>query len=726
MKPTFLSKVFQAALMCCLAVILSGCDDFLANSDNPTGTILIMNTSDATLKVGEQLDRPAITNSPAYVLYSSSDPAVATVGLTGTVTAIAPGTATITANVQAVGNYAAASASYKVTVEGTSSSSTSDPMKSTPLTFEAAVAGAKVTFTINVATGVEYSTDGVNWSPYTSATPITLAAIGDKVSFRGTNAAYSDGGSISNISCDNDCYIYGNIMSLIKKEDFENVTTFTENNTFRRLFENNANIKNHTDATKYLVLPATKMTANCYRNMFYKCAGLTTTPVINVDCDGKASCMERMFFNCTGLTKVAEGSKISGNMGSYSCSEMFSGCSNLESVPSDLLPSTSLATSCYYCMFQTCAKLEKAPKLPAETLKIYCYLSMFDGCTDLNEAWVKANYTIANNECLGMFDGCATGGTLHTDGTGWAAGTNLPTGWTTIAYNALAKSTPFTIEAMEAGATVTFKALNSAPARDIQYSTDGGATWSDGNTGGTGVSVVLAKAGDKVSFRGENTNYATSGNNDYSHIDCDKNIKVYGNIMSLIQKTGFETVTALTAVHAFRRLFKDNVKLIDASDLLLPATTLTNYCYAYMFYGCANLTAAPKEMPATTVADDCYGCMFQGCTELTTVPVELPATEMKEYCYSSMFYGCSKLTTAPKLPATTLVNRCYGMMFYNCTKLAEAWVKAGYNSGACYQMFNGCTNASTSTFHTDGDWSAWKTAFANIDTWTYATYTPAP
>ncbi len=288
------------------------------------------------------------------------------------------------------------------------------------------------------------------------------------------------------------------------------------------------------------------------------------------------------------------------------------------------------------------------------------------------------------------------------------------------------KSTPFTIEALEDGATVTFKALNSAVARDIQYSKDDGATWTDGNTGGTGVSVVLAKVGDRGMFRGENTNYATSGNNDYNHIDCDKNIKVYGNIMSLIQKTGFETLTALTADHAFRRLFKDNVKLIDASDLLLPAKTLTNYCYTYMFYGCANLTAAPKEMPATTVANDCYSCMFQGCIKLTTVPVELPATVMKEWCYSSMFYGCSSLTTAPKLPATTLANRCYGMMFYNCTKLAEAWVKTGYDGGACYQMFTGCTNASTSTFHTDGDWSSWTAAFANINTWTNEDYTPAP
>lgn len=287
-------------------------------------------------------------------------------------------------------------------------------------------------------------------------------------------------------------------------------------------------------------------------------------------------------------------------------------------------------------------------------------------------------------------------------------------------------STPLTIEALEAGATVTFKALNSAPARDIQYSKDDGATWTDGNTGGTGVSVVLANVGDRVMFRGENTYYATGGNNDYNHIDCDKNIKVCGNIMSLIQKTGFETLTTLTAVNAFKKLFMNNVNLIDASDLLLPAETLTNYCYTNMFSGCTNLTAAPKELPATTVAEECYGSMFQGCTNLTTVPVELPAIVMKEYCYGSMFYGCASLTTAPKLPATSLAWRCYGNMFNGCTSLNEVWVKPGYNGDACYNMFTGCTNASTSTFHTDGDWSSWTAAFANINTWTYATYTPVP
>jgi len=280
-------------------------------------------------------------------------------------------------------------------------------------------------------------------------------------------------------------------------------------------------------------------------------------------------------------------------------------------------------------------------------------------------------------------------------------------------------STPLTIEAMEAGATVTFKALNSAPARDIQYSTDGGATWTDGNTGGTGVSVVLANVGDRVMFRGETTNYATGNNSDYNNIGCDKNIKVYGNIMSLIQKTGFETLTTLTAANAFRRLFRNNTKLIDASNLLLPAATLTNSCYRGMFQGCTNLTAAPKELPATSLADNCYIYMFDSCNKLTTVPVELPATEMKQYCYCSMFDGCISLTTAPKLPATTLANFCYTSMFYGCSSLTEAWVKADYNDNysECSAMF--AAAAATGTIHskTGSNWGTQKGA-AGIGGWT--------
>lgn len=99
----------------------------------------------------------------------------------------------------------------------------------------------------------------------------------------------------------------------------------------------------------------------------------------------------------------------------------------------------------------------------------------------------------------------------------------------------------------------------------------------------------------------------------------------------------------------------------------LPATTLAECCYRYMFYGCTSLTTAP-ELPATTLASSCYASMFYDCTSLTQAP-ELPATTLADDCYDGMFYGCTSLTQAPVLPATTLADFCYSYMFYYCTSL---------------------------------------------------------
>ncbi len=326
MKRNFLSKLFQASLMCCLAVILTGCDEVFGSEDNPIPAYLSMDTSNVTLKVGESKTRTAIAVRTAIVEYSSDHPEFATVDANGTVTGVAVGTATITATATGYSSasgkkmFNTESKSYKVTVVGGSAPAPDLAMLQTPLTLEAAEAGAKVTFFIKVATGVEYSTDGENWSSYTSDTPITLAAIGDKVSFRGTNATYSDGIVFSKISCDKDCYIYGNIMSLIKKEDFENVTTFTADNTFCGLFMNNAKIKNHTDATKYLVLPATTLADNCYLCMFYGCASLTTAPKLPATTLVNG-CYDFMFQGCTSLTEAW----VKAGYVSSSCMNMFTG-----------------------------------------------------------------------------------------------------------------------------------------------------------------------------------------------------------------------------------------------------------------------------------------------------------------------------------------------------------------------------------------------------------------
>ena len=49
----------------------------------------------------------------------------------------------------------------------------------------------------------------------------------------------------------------------------------------------------------------------------------------------------------------------------------------------------------------------------------------------------------------------------------------------------------------------------------------------------------------------------------------------------------------------------------------LPATTLTNGCYWYMFEQCGIMKA--PELPATTLVNECYGHMFEGCALLNTI-----------------------------------------------------------------------------------------------------------
>ena len=278
---------------------------------------------------------------------------------------------------------------------------------------------------------------------------------------------------------------------------------------------------------------------------------------------------------------------------------------------------------------------------------------------------------------------------------------------------------PLTFNIISAG-TIVWKAYNTAYTTTIEYSTDNGENWTGitSTTGGTNISV---SAGDKVQFRGDNATYS-SGSSRYNMFSgSTAKFSVEGNIMSLIDSTGFSTTTTLASSYTFYYLFSNCTGLTSAENLVLPATTLDNNCYRGMFYNCTSLTTAPA-LPATTLANGCYGSMFSYCTTLTTAP-ELPATTLAEYCYNemfayclslttgpssigtstrsmassactNMFAGCISLTTAPELPATTLAQYCYSYMFEGCTSLTTAPdLPAAILARGCYDsMFEGCTN----------------------------------
>ena len=222
---------------------------------------------------------------------------------------------------------------------------------------------------------------------------------------------------------------------------------------------------------------------------------------------------------------------------------------------------------------------------------------------------------------------------------------------------------------------------------DIEYSKDNGATWTS-LASGENVRVVT---GDKVMWK---SNLTPSQKSPYGIGRFASNCKfnVSGNIMSLAYGDDFEGKTNLEGKdNIFYELFNKCGLLTDASDLSLPATKLSKYCYRSLFCEASGLTAAPV-LPSTTLNEGCYSWMFYKCPNLTTAP-ELPSTTLHYSCYSYMFAYCTSLTKAPELPATTLANNCYQQMFYNCTSLTTApELHAKTLNQNCYSsMFSSCS-----------------------------------
>ena len=281
--------------------------------------------------------------------------------------------------------------------------------------------------------------------------------------------------------------------------------------------------------------------------------------------------------------------------------------------------------------FNGCLRLLTAPKLPATTLANSCYYHMFDGCTNLASAPALPSETMADSCYLGMFYWC----------TSLTQAPALPA--TTLAincYNSMFWNCASLTTAPELPATTL--------ARYCYY----------------------------------DMFYGTNVLPDCSNIDfASSTVVASGGLNGLFSGT---KVTD----NDLERLLPKN----DNGRYYLPATTLAENCYYYMFSNCTSLTTAPA-LPATTLAEGCYSSMFVGCTSLKTAP-ELPATDLKFMCYGSMFAGCTSLTNAPALPATTLKTMCYKTMFNGCTSLTNApALPATKLEFMCYSgMFQGCTN----------------------------------
>lgn len=122
---------------------------------------------------------------------------------------------------------------------------------------------------------------------------------------------------------------------------------------------------------------------------------------------------------------------------------------------------------------------------------------------------------------------------------------------------------------------------------DLEYYTSYEGKWQTYNG-----DIIQLDKNEWVSFRGNNsTDPVKISSSSYMNIHCNSLCYVYGNVMSLLSKDNFATMTTLPYDHTFRNLFKDNKNIThtDGKDLVLPATTLRSYCYSEMFSGCTSL-----------------------------------------------------------------------------------------------------------------------------------------
>lgn len=162
----------------------------------------------------------------------------------------------------------------------------------TPLTLEGVADDGESMVWVTNYGDLEYRIDNGEWKTYKDE-QFNLAK-GHKISFRGKDATSTSSSDHMMIQCDDYCYIYGNIMSLLKKEDYATMTTLPYDETFAELFKGNEYLT-HSEG-KNLVLPASTLRKYCYFHMFYGCRSLNHIVCLATDISAEYCTYQWMYY----------------------------------------------------------------------------------------------------------------------------------------------------------------------------------------------------------------------------------------------------------------------------------------------------------------------------------------------------------------------------------------------------------------------------------------------
>lgn len=220
--------------------------------------------------------------------------------------------------------------------------------------------------------------------------------------------------------------------------------------------------------------------------------------------------------------------------------------------------------------------------------------------------------------------------------------TPAPTGYTDM---------PLTFEITKAG-NLKWYTQNGSYTKTIEYKKNDGA-WTQITSSNAGT-LISVSVGDIVQLRGDNSQYAPQDGRCSCWCGTTANYKAYGNIMSLISSTGFTTLSSFTAPNVFMNFFNSG-GCIDAENLILPATALTNYCYQGMLAQSANLKVGPL-LPVETLVQGCYAYLFYHSYQINNIRC-LAINKSASNCLQEWVNGAPSSGTFYKNPNMSSWNR---------------------------------------------------------------------
>jgi hypothetical protein len=596
------------------------------------------------------------------------------------------------------------------------------------------------------APDVQYSLDsGATWTLLNAGDTVFLRKVGDYAMLKGNNPnGFSKSlDSYTHFFMSNGYSSYlkasGSVMSLI--DGTGRSKTIPNDYCFYRLFAECNALDNSpelpaTTLTKecyremfygsfslavvdFNLLPAKQMTEGCYRGMFKYCVQLSNTPNLPSrklapfcyaemfegcnslveeseydyehyslpDLPAKKlarGCYERMFANCREVS-VVRGLHAT-EMAPRCYKEMFSGCDYLYNVSGQAV-ATKLADSCYMGMFSDCPYVY-SPELSTEELAPYCYAEMFKNSGVRVSSPLPAKQ-LAEGCYMGMFQGSKL----------WRSPEIFATTTADSCYTRMFSGcqdlreirvlfTEWSGESKDWVEGVASKGKFVCPkALAVEYGTD------------------RIPEGWEVDGKEGRANYLTfTAEEDYSSF----------SIYWVVTDYGYEYYTpegqpnieySLDDGQTWQELTEKSVILEKKGDKALLRGNNPGGFSLYednysTFAMTGSIAASGSVMSLVDGTWDtkvipgsyCFYNLFAGCPSLTQAP-ELPATELAEACYAGMFSSCTRLKKAPKLPATVAKGECYSRMFEGCTSLTEApELPATKIEYYCYyRMFFGCT-----------------------------------